>query len=1203
MFKARLILCFIAACLLLSFSVYWRTQLLEPDVEFIAKRIQKNIERKLIELDKDAGLILDSIQHKRDWPVTSNGFLLYDSSRALQWNVSHAIPDLRDFHGEIVQLVSNGGSVFLTKNYAVDSAGQHLIGLILLQERFPIKNQYLSDSFNPSIFPESEINLMQNGQGTPVVVLGVPVFHISSIPNAVKQYDVEWLGWLTLSLGMLFLFLAIRGWVMALKRRGLSWLAAILIFLALLIGRFIMVYGEYPGNVKTFSIFDAAHFASSTFSNSIGNFFLNTVAFVLAAGFTSHLVSTTSVRFWIKGSRPIKLVVITFFLILCFGFHLLPFLYLETIFHNSSITVDIAQQLFSDPVRLLAFGCVVLSTLTGFYFFYTFYRTAFSVTQRNPFDFWIPLTIATLSILIYHVYTERTYEIPILMTLFHLVILFYSSTNRRLKAITNKRFSLVLLALVIFSVQASLSIRLLSMERQQKAMTRFGNSFLIERDVLAEYLLDQAAETILSDPFIQRQFTNPFNRLGSISQKIKRSHLNNYFDRYQIQISLYDAKGLSMGGDSQATLDSLRQSLLQVETLGKSKSYFLGTNSSANSINRYVLVVPVQATVSGFIVVDLQLREVSPVSVFPRLLLDARYSHYASGFDYSHAIYNSGTLQNSSGSFKYAWSKFNFQLSNPKLFREGLVVNDYYHIALEDLSGRVAVVSTKAYSFFNLITNFSFLFLLGLVVGILGVLVSVLLNWRATALTYSGRIQAYVYAALLLPLLAIGITTLRLNAISEQNHSEAENMQKADRLAQNLANSIWQTSDNLQDELVSQARAVGVDASVFTSSGVLMSTTQPDIYSSQLMSRLIHPMAMRKIKREDFLFTFNDAVGRLSFRNTYAAIRSPIDGEVMAILSVPYFESQQAGEQNQLRLASNIWTVFALVFLLFYVLSFVALNWLTRPLQVIASSLKRTTLSGANRKLSWSSRDEIGTMVNEYNHMVDNLERSKTELAQKQREATWREMARQVAHEIKNPLTPIKLTLQQMAKAIHEGTAQPEKNVQSIKTVLHQVDVLNDIASSFSAFAQMPEIKLERVNLVDLAQETIALYRNTEKNTMVWSSSVPSVGVMADTKLFGRIFGNLILNAFQSGGENAVLLKISLNIEGNKAVLSFSDNGSGMSPEVIDKVFIPYFSTKETGSGLGLAIAKQGIEQAGGRIWCESKEGQGSTFYVALPLA
>jgi nitrogen fixation/metabolism regulation signal transduction histidine kinase len=235
--------------------------------------------------------------------------------------------------------------------------------------------------------------------------------------------------------------------------------------------------------------------------------------------------------------------------------------------------------------------------------------------------------------------------------------------------------------------------------------------------------------------------------------------------------------------------------------------------------------------------------------------------------------------------------------------------------------------------------------------------------------------------------------------------------------------------------------------------------------------------------------------------------------------------------------------------------------------------------------------------------MVDNLEKSREELAKRQREIAWREMAKQVAHEIKNPLTPIKLTLQQMENSMQQGSISSEKSIKSIKSVLHQVDILNEIASSFSAFAQMPELKLEPLNIMDVLGESVSLFSNSMDGQVTLSHKGDSFLVMADRKLFSRIFSNIILNAFQSRRDGKEMrLEINVMSTANSCIILFSDNGQGIDSELLGKIFIPYFSTKETGSGLGLAIAKQGIEQAGGKIWCESILNTGTKFYISLPL-
>jgi nitrogen fixation/metabolism regulation signal transduction histidine kinase len=240
-------------------------------------------------------------------------------------------------------------------------------------------------------------------------------------------------------------------------------------------------------------------------------------------------------------------------------------------------------------------------------------------------------------------------------------------------------------------------------------------------------------------------------------------------------------------------------------------------------------------------------------------------------------------------------------------------------------------------------------------------------------------------------------------------------------------------------------------------------------------------------------------------------------------------------------------------------------------------------------------------MVKEYNQMLYKLSESKAELEQTQRERAWREIAQQVAHEIKNPLTPMKLTLQQLERAIQNGTNSSDKTVKALSSLLVQVDTLSDIASSFSSFAKMPEPVIQRLDLVSLLKRIVDLHSHSGE--IYFKTSYKELFVSADEQLLGRTFSNLIINSLQAARPGVhLLIEISLERTGDKCLITVKDNGKGISDAIVDRVFVPHFSTKRSGSGLGLAIAKQGIEQMGGSIWFETKPGMGTVFYIALLL-
>jgi nitrogen fixation/metabolism regulation signal transduction histidine kinase len=303
----------------------------------------------------------------------------------------------------------------------------------------------------------------------------------------------------------------------------------------------------------------------------------------------------------------------------------------------------------------------------------------------------------------------------------------------------------------------------------------------------------------------------------------------------------------------------------------------------------------------------------------------------------------------------------------------------------------------------------------------------------------------------------------------------------------------------------------------------------------------------------------------------------------------------------QINIFINILNIFALIFIALVVLAYFVSKWLTFPLEFITQSLKRTSLTKTNQPLVWKADDEIGLMVKEYNQMLYNLGESKAELEQTQRERTWREMAQQVAHEIKNPLTPMKLTLQQLERNIQSGNNVTEKAAKAVSTLLTQVDTLNDIASSFSAFAKMPEPVIQPVELVSLLRRTVDLHSHSGE--IIFRNGIKELYVLGDEQLLGRTFSNIILNAFQAArpGEASVV-HVTVQRKDNLVSIAFQDNGKGIEPDVAERIFVPHFTTKKSGSGLGLAIARQAIEQMKGRIWFETEIGKGTIFFIEMPL-
>jgi nitrogen fixation/metabolism regulation signal transduction histidine kinase len=254
--------------------------------------------------------------------------------------------------------------------------------------------------------------------------------------------------------------------------------------------------------------------------------------------------------------------------------------------------------------------------------------------------------------------------------------------------------------------------------------------------------------------------------------------------------------------------------------------------------------------------------------------------------------------------------------------------------------------------------------------------------------------------------------------------------------------------------------------------------------------------------------------------------------------------------------------------------------------------------------LEWPYDDEIGLLIREYNRMVKKVEENAILLAQSERERAWREMARQVAHEIKNPLTPMKLNiqyLQQALKSNHPNTKELTVNVS--ESLIEQIDNLSHIATAFSDFAKMPEADPEEIKLNELLHKAVELYLNNTRTKVEFPGAEINLIVYADRSQLLRVFTNLLQNAIEAIPEDREgRVTVILKKEEETALITVTDNGKGISEDTIESIFNPYFTTKGSGTGLGLAMTKKIIEFWKGKIWFETQEGEGTVFYIQLPL-
>lgn len=303
-------------------------------------------------------------------------------------------------------------------------------------------------------------------------------------------------------------------------------------------------------------------------------------------------------------------------------------------------------------------------------------------------------------------------------------------------------------------------------------------------------------------------------------------------------------------------------------------------------------------------------------------------------------------------------------------------------------------------------------------------------------------------------------------------------------------------------------------------------------------------------------------------------------------------------------LMSTLISVYVFLFLFAGSIGLAIANSITWPIEILAEKIRRVRLGQQNEPLDWKNPDELGDLIQVYNEMIEKLDQSAKSMVKLERDMAWREMAQQVAHEIKNPLTPMKLSIQYLQQAVG---GDPERLKQLIprvsETLLEQVDNLASIAGEFSNFGTLPKANNEKVNLNEVVASVHDLFRKREDINIHLYVPIDDLWIFADRNYLIRILNNLIKNAIQAiPGDREGVIEISLKKHNDLAQIKVKDNGVGIPDDMREKVFQPNFTTKSSGTGLGLAICASLLESFNGTIYFETTMGSGTDFFVELPL-
>ncbi len=1213
------------------------------DAQYL-KDVNQNIERALKSVEREVNTLSERTEAVEEINFTNftqeveYPYFLYRNDSLVYWSDYRFVPDYEKLQGDYTYRytqLESGDYLARQKKFLQEEGELELFILLPIFRKTDINNKYLNPGYNTALFIQDGIQVKPVDDAglddTIISYEGYNLFSLSLDPEfrearahqTAKYFQAILLVLFTLAIVLFFFSIKVEvDLLMQHKRIGEG---IVLLIICLVFLRFLMLNFNFPNGILASDLFNGKFYASSVFNPSLGDLLLNALACLLIIWYVfRHYSKSLLYRKLLFTGSVSKIIAAIMKSVL--SFYVLYFHYycLKTIYFNSQLTLDITKSIDFSLLKVISLGVVGINTATFFLVMHILYRTFITLSGRKN----VLVSFGTgwlIALLCTYFMAFPPYPV-IIITIVYVTLLYLLNLPRYLTRVGYTTFLYLFWGALASAIVGALAMY----DTEQITITsnkqKFANQILIDNDVLGEFLLAEASDKIKQDMFILSRWLTPsiFSPNDIVKEKIKRFYLSSYFDKYDIDIYLYNSRGKSLTNDQKAVdYQRLKSEVFKerFKTADYSNIFFINQPGNEAS-KRYLCFIDLLrgGSTRGYIVLDLKLKRFFPNSVYPELLIDRRYAGAVPERGYHYAEMNEGAITYSTGNDEaLKLLRANYDFHNASAIDEELVLGGYHYLIVKSKDNEDIVIMSDAYSFWDFMSNFSFLFIVfvSFILLFLGAYTTYFLIMGNT-LNYSTKIQLYLNAAFFIPLLAVSITTLSIISNTYSEEVTDEYLNKADGISSSLVEVLdnYQQGEieeeTLSNVLSQAAKYTESDINLYNTNGKLIVSSQPQIYDNNLLSRYINPRALANIEEQDNnQLILDESVGSLNYKSSYIGIRSFNTGNLLGILSIPFFESQNQLEQQIIMVLTNVINIFTLTFITFLVISFAASNHLTFPLNYVTQKLKRTSLSDYNEPLSWDSDDEIGLMIGEYNRMLVKLEASKEALSRSEKESAWREMAKQVAHEIKNPLTPMKLSLQHMKRVLEKAYAitgngddnDKDAAIKPIDNLLDQVDTLNEIATSFSSFAQMPLPKNEYFDLAPVVKRTVELFQDEQKSIQLYIEK-GSYGVESDSHLMSRILSNLIINARQSISQGRIP-KIQVSLQrGVKGflILKVSDNGSGIAKEIQEKVFLPNFSTKYSGSGIGLAIAKRGIEHSGGRITFETKEQIGTTFYIELPL-
>ncbi len=1084
--------------------------------------------------------------------------------------------------------------------------------LIKVKTEYSYKNAFLKDEYAvdlPLVSCKS-LTLDKSAKGKKITDLEGNYLFTAQDCNPLNPVYAIW--------GILFIFISVILFflvsILVIKQQNkvvknnLTFLFICLIIIGLY---WLHVHYEWPGFLFSTNLFSPVYFGASSLFPNLGSLLLFSVSIFAASVVFYKYIKVPFFLQILISDKKYKHFFVALLVLFTFGFwnflnHIVVLLISNSV--SASILFKVSDMSFYDIVKIFIICLLWIS------FVFVLEKVISILLQKIGKERLSVLSVI-LVILLLFCWFNSYYWISSLLFLVVENMLIWGVRRKRYQAYTT--FIWFVGVFTCFAVY-SFYYQNYNNEKEERKLLVENLSFRLslEEDPLTEMLLKENEDALASDTFIINELTKDEIDMDVLNKYLKTNYFSGYLDRYELQpIVCWPGANLLLQNDS-TTHDCYRYFNRELEKNGTKvmgSKYFYFIQNKADVVNYFgVFKVFEGQDIETSLFLDLTVKPYFEGPGYPELLLSERESKIKEPLaNYSYAKYVDGQLKKQVGDFAYPvkLSSIARRKKDMKIF----TFQKYSHICYHSDKSECIILSLPEVTLSTILVTFSMFFISFSIFGACLILITRLKKGK---LMYTFSVQERIQISfiglmmVLLFVIASGSVWQTINRFEIKNNQILAEKTRSvllelDHKIGDQSKLTDEMNDFLEDLLKQLSGIFYTDINLYGTNGRLISTSRPELFKKGLSGHLMNSNGYIALHlKNEIEFIQRESIGDLKYLSAYVPVMNN-NGNVLAYLNMPYFigSSELQDEISSLVMAIvNFYMIFLMVVI---GLTVVVSRKITHPLKDLQAKLSNISLRGRNEKIEYKGDDEIAQLVREYNRMVEELSASAEKLAKSERESAWREMARQIAHEIKNPLTPMKLSIQYLDKAKKDNVADFDQKFKKVSsTLIDQIDKLSSIASEFSNFAKMPMAKRKKMDVVEILSQCVTLFeRSKEADIKIELNGIESFYIYADPEQMISVFNNLIKNAIQSiPKKREGIIRVDVNTKNNEVLIQIKDNGLGINEEVKEKLFTPNFTTKTSGMGLGLAIVKNIVVNSKGRIWFDTEVNKGSVFTVAFPF-